>query len=159
MFIKYLATVLIALTGCSNELEKCIDAGKASIFEKQKSQLETLAKWELHNKEWERQKIQNEVAWENFISKKPKECASISTFENFQRNKLRQQPNSINSNSSGLIALPELSMIGYNNYCGVKEFTAPHPYQTIDAPPILDKRTPKQVEFEVRVFCMQSSTK
>jgi hypothetical protein len=62
IFIKYLAPVLIALTGCSNELEKCIDAGKASIFEKQKSQLETLAKWELHNKEWERQKIQNEVA-------------------------------------------------------------------------------------------------
>ena len=142
-----LSLCLALLSACQSEVDKCVAAGLAAELESQQDQRIRLTKWETLNQE-------NTQAWERFLASRPMECLDRDSFYTSPIGAPHRKEYSFLRGGGDL--RPGLS--AYEKYCELSSFKPLHPDVAKEAP-TTDTSSAEQIEYRVRMACMQASKK
>jgi len=135
------------LSACHSEVDKCVAAGLAAELESQQDQRIRLTKWETLTQE-------NIQAWERFLASRPMECLDRDSFYTSPIGAPHRKEYAFLRGGGDL--RPGLS--AYDKYCELSSFKPPHPDVAKEAPST-DTSSAEQIEYRVRMACMQASKK
>ena len=145
--IVSLLTFGVMLSACQSEVDRCVTAGVAAELESQQDQRIRLTKWDEQNQE-------NTQAWDRFLASRPMECMDRESFYTSPIGAAHRKEHSFLRGGGDL--RPGLS--AYEKHCQLSTFKPPFPDLAKD-PPITDSSSSEQIEFKVRVICMQATKK
>ena len=137
----------VMLSACQSEVDRCVTAGVAAELESQQDQRIRLTKWEEQSQE-------NTQAWDRFLAARPMECMDRESFYTSPIGAPHRKELSFLRGGGDL--RPGLS--AYEKHCQLSTFKPPFPDLAKD-PPISDTSSSEQIEFKVRVICMQATKK
>ena len=120
-------------------------AGVAAELESQQDQQIRLTQWETQNQE-------NTQAWDRFLAARPMECMDRESFYTSPVGAPHRKELSFLRSGGDL--RPGLS--AYEKHCQLSTFKPPFPDLAKD-PPITDTSSSEQIEFKVRVICLQAT--
>ena len=135
------------LTACQSEVDQCVAAGVAAELESQQDQRIRLT-------QWESQRQENTLAWDRFLAARPMECMDRESFYTSPVGAPHRKELSFLRGGGDL--RPGAS--AYEKHCQLSSFKPPFPDLAKD-PPITDTSSSEQIEFKVRVICMQATQK
>ncbi len=136
---------LCLLSACQSEVDRCVTAGVAAELESQQDQQIRLTQWETQNQE-------NTQAWDRFLAARPMECMDRESFYTSPVGAPHRKELSFLRRGGDL--RPGLS--SYEKHCQLSTFKPPFPDLPKD-PPIADTSSSEQIEFKVRVICLQAT--
>jgi len=136
-----------ALAACHSEVDKCVASGLSAELESQQDQRIRLTKWEEQNQE-------NTQAWDRFLAARPMECMDRESFYASPIGAPHRKELTFLRGGGDL--RPGLS--AYEKHCQLSAFKPPFPGLAKD-PPSTDTSSSEQIEFKVRVICMQATKK
>ena len=142
-----LSACLALLAACHSEVDKCVSVGLGAELESQQEQRIRLTKWEDQSKE-------NAQAWDLYLATRPMECMDRESFYTSPMGSPHRKEHQFLRSGGDL--RPGLS--AYEKYCQLSAFKPPHP-DLAKAPPSSDTSSVEQVEFRVRMACMQATKK
>jgi len=137
----------VLLSACQSEVDRCVTAGVAAELESQQDQRIRLTQWESQSQE-------NTQAWDRFLAARPMECMDRESFYTSPVGAPHRKELSFLRGGGDL--RPGLS--AYEKHCQLSTFKPPFPDLAKD-PPITDTSSSEQIEFKVRVICMQATKK
>ena len=135
------------LSACQSEVDRCVTAGVAAELESQQDQRIRLTKWEEQSQE-------NTQAWDRFLAARPMECMDRESFYASPIGAPHRKELTFLRGGGDL--RPGLS--AYEKHCQLSAFNPPFPGLAKD-PPSTDTSSSEQIEFKVRVICMQATKK
>ena len=137
----------VLLSACQSEVDRCVTAGVAAELESQQDQRIRLTQWESQSQE-------NTQAWDRFLAARPMECMDRESFYTSPVGAPHRKELAFLRGGGDL--RPGLS--AYEKHCQLSSFKPPFPDLAKD-PPITDTSSSEQIEFKVRVICMQATKK
>jgi hypothetical protein len=137
----------VMLSACQSEVDRCVTAGVAAELESQQDQRIRLTKWEEQSKE-------NTLAWDRFMATRPMECMDRESFYTSPIGAPYRKEYSFLRGGGDL--RPGIS--AYEKYCQLSAFKQPYPDLSKE-PPISDTSSTEQIEYRVRMACMQATKK
>jgi hypothetical protein len=137
----------VLLSACQSEVDRCVIAGVAAELESQQDQRIRLTQWESQSQE-------NTQAWDRFLAARPIECMDRESFYTSPVGAPHRKELAFLRGGGDL--RPGLS--AYEKHCQLSSFKPPFPDLAKD-PPITDTSSSEQIEFKVRVICMQATKK
>ena len=137
----------VMLSACQSDVDRCVVVGLAAELESQQDQRIRLTKWEEQSKE-------NTLAWDRFMATRPMECMDRESFYASPIGAPHRKELTFLRGGGDL--RPGLS--AYEKHCQLSTFKPPFPDLAKD-PPITDSSSSEQIEFKVRVICMQATKK
>jgi len=135
----------VMLSACQSEVDRCVTAGVAAELESQQDQRIRLTQWDMQNQD-------NTQAWERFLAARPMECMDRESFYTSPVGAPHRKELAFLRSGGDL--RPGLS--AYEKHCQLSTFKAPFPDLPKD-PPIADTSSSEQIEFKVRVICLQAT--
>jgi hypothetical protein len=142
-----LTSCLALLAACHSEVDKCVAVGLAAELESQQDQRIRLTKWEEQSKE-------NTLAWDRFMATRPMECMDRESFYTSPIGAPHRKEHSFLRGGGDL--RPGIS--AYEKHCQLSAFKQPYPDLSKE-PPISDTSSTEQIEYRVRMACMQATKK
>ena len=137
----------VLLSACQSEVDRCVTAGVAAELESQQDQRIRLTQWESQSQE-------NTQAWDRFLAARPMECMDRESFHTSPVGAPHRKELAFLRGGGDL--RPGVS--AYEKHCQLSSFKPPFPDLAKD-PPITDTSSSEQIEFKVRVICMQATQK
>jgi hypothetical protein len=142
-----LTSCLALLAACHSEVDKCVAVGLAAELESQQDQRIRLTKWEEQSKE-------NTLAWDRFMATRPMECMDRESFYTSPIGAPHRKEHSFLRGGGDL--RPGIS--AYEKHCQLSTFKQPYP-DLAKEPPTSDTSSTEQIEYRVRMACMQATKK
>jgi len=137
----------VILSACQSDVDRCVVVGLAAELESQQDQRIRLTKWEEQSKE-------NTLAWDRFMATRPMECMDRVSFYTSPIGASYRKEYSFLRGGGDL--RPGIS--AYEKYCQLSAFKQPYPDLSKE-PPISDTSSTEQIEYRVRMACMQATKK
>lgn len=139
------AACLVVLAACHPEVDPCVAAGLAAELESQQDQRIRLTKWEGQSQE-------NTQAWDRFIATRPMECMDRDSFYTSPVGAPHRKEYAFLRGGGDLS--PGLS--AFEKHCQLSSFKPPYPDLAKD-PPHSDTSSLEQIEYRVRIACLQAT--
>ncbi len=137
----------VMLSACQSDVDRCVVVGLAAELESQQDQRIRLTKWEEQSKE-------NTLAWDRFMATRPMECMDRESFYTSPIGASYRKEYSFLRGGGDL----RLGISAYEKYCQLSAFKQPYP-DLAKEPPISDTSSTEQIEYRVRMACMQATKK
>ena len=137
----------VMLSACQSDVDRCVVVGLAAELESQQDQRIRLTKWEEQSKE-------NTLAWDRFMATRPMECMDRESFYTSPIGAPHRKEYSFLRRGGDL--RPGIS--AYEKYCQLSTFTQPYPDLAKESPNS-DTSSTEQIEYRVRMACMQATKK
>ncbi len=140
-----LAACLGLLAACHSEVDQCVAAGLAAELESQQDQRIRLTKWE-------GQRQENTQAWDRFMATRPMECMDRDSFYASPVGAPHRKEHAFLRGGGDLSP----GQSAYEKHCQLSSFKPPYPDLAKD-PPSSDTSSLEQIEYRVRIACLQAT--